>query len=45
MDDLALRKRNGHCLVIGTFLVAAVGLGLLIWEMIKTFLIDNHSCQ
>lgn len=43
IDDLALRKRNDRRLVIGTYLVAAGAIGLIIWEMIKTFLIEEHS--
>lgn len=42
IDGKALRIRNDSRLIFGTYLVAAVGLGLIIWEMIKTFLIDNH---
>lgn len=41
ISDLALRKRNDHRLVIGTFLVAAGAIGLIIWEMLKTFYLEK----
>jgi hypothetical protein len=40
-DDLALRKRNDHRLVTGTFLVAVGAIGLIVWEMIKTFWFEH----
>ena len=36
-NDLALRKRNDHRLVLGTYLVAVAGLGLIIWEIYKHY--------
>jgi hypothetical protein len=40
--DLEIRKRNERRLVVGTYLVAIGAIALVIWEVIKTFLIEHH---
>ena len=40
--DLALRKKNDRRLILGTYLVAVGAIGLIFWEMIKTFCIEHH---
>ena len=41
IDDSAVRKRNDHRLVIGTFLAGLAATGLITWEMYKTFWVEH----
>lgn len=44
IDEKALRKKNDRRLIVGTFLVAAGAIGLIIWEIVKTLCIEAHRC-
>ena len=40
-NDLETRRRNDRRLVVGTFLVAVGAIGLIAWEVYKTFLVEH----
>jgi len=44
IDEMALRKKNERRLVGGTYLVAVGAIGLIIWEILKTFFFE-HPCS